>query len=176
MYHSSIRRRALGFLVLQFWLSLDWFSGFCFQKLWFFYFLHFGLWILCSLAFDFLFSSKVQMGFWNFLWSEQQLTTSTDLEQLQNTIVIDRTAWQTKCHWNNFLLVKYDYKGFLSKKKKKPQCGLHSIMSHILYFGLSYKISNFNECDPIHDPVCGPVRDPIWSNPGFVNTVKWWDT
>ena len=75
------------------------------------------------------------MGFWNFLWSEQQLTTSTDLEQLQNTIVIDRTAWQTKCHWNNFLLVKYDYKGFLSKKKK-PQCGLHSIMSHILYFGL----------------------------------------
>ena len=120
MYHSSIRRRALGFLVLQFWLSLDWFSGFCFKKLWFFYFLHFGLWILCSLAFDFWFSSKVQMGFWNFLWSEQQLTTSTDLKQLQNTIVIDRTAWQTKCHWNNFLLVKYDYKGFLSKKKKKP--------------------------------------------------------
>ena len=32
MYHSSIRRRAVGFLVLQFWLSLDWFSGFCFKK------------------------------------------------------------------------------------------------------------------------------------------------
>ena len=63
MYHSSIRRRALGFLVLQFWLILDWSFSFCVKKLWFFNFLHFGLQILRGLAFDFRFLSKMQMVF-----------------------------------------------------------------------------------------------------------------
>ena len=56
------------------------FLVFCVKKLWFFNFLHFGLRILCDLAFDFWFLSKMEMDFWNFLRSEQQLSTSTDLK------------------------------------------------------------------------------------------------
>ena len=63
-YHSSIRRRALGifgFAVLANFRLV--FLVFCVKKLWFFNFLHFGLQILCDLAFDFWFLSKMEMDF-----------------------------------------------------------------------------------------------------------------
>ena len=65
--------------------------------------------------------------------------------------------------------------------EEKFQWGPRFIMSRRLlachYFGLSRKISIFNQnvpiCDPVLDPVRDsirdPVRDPIWSDPDFVD-------
>ena len=64
-----------------------------------------------------------------------------------------------------------DYMGLLSQKKKNSQWGLRSIMSRRLYFGLSPKISNFNQHNLIHDLIRDPAHDLIRFDPDFVNTV-----
>ena len=59
------------------------------------------------------------------LWSERQLSASTELQQPRNANIIERNAWQTKCHRNNFSLVKY--------RRNPLQCGgLRSISLWII--------------------------------------------
>ena len=100
---------------------------------------HFGLRLLRGLAFDFRFSvfgfrQKYKLVFKFFpvcLWSERQLSASTELQQPRNANIIERNAWQTKCHRNNFSLVKY--------RRNPLQCGgLRSISLWIIAYNVPH--------------------------------------
>ena len=108
-YHSSIRMGALGFSVLRFRLFLDWFSVFAPKNSSFCCSFRFADFTRFSIWFS-VFVKNTKRVFWNFfdlLRSKRQLSSSTDLEQPRNANVIERNAKQTKCHWNNFSLVKF---------------------------------------------------------------------
>ena len=83
---------------------------------------------VCGFYADFGFRQKYKLVFKFFLvclWSERQLSASTELQQPRNANTIERNAWQTKCHRNNFSSVKY--------RRNPLQCGgLRSISLWII--------------------------------------------
>ena len=101
---------SIGFSVLRFRLFFRLIFGFCAKKnssfscsFRFADFTRFSIWFSV-----FVKNTKRVSGiFFDLSRSERQLSSSTDLEQPRNANVIERNAKQTKCHWNNFSLVKF---------------------------------------------------------------------
>lgn len=97
------------------------------------------------------------------LWSERQLSASTELQQPRNANIIERNAWQTKCHRNNFSFVKY--------RRNPLQCGgLRSI-------SLWFIASNVPHA-PAMEEAQGPELCRVFLNYEMIHTSRllrsWW--